>query len=742
MNKSSLNIFNISVFLKTQIFLLPVLFLFYLDNGLNTSDYFLFQGIIVLINVFLQIPIGLISNYISRKKLIIVSYLIYMGRIFLWIFFKGYIVVLLGEIFYAVSKSIFDAVEAPYIYQVLKNENKESNMLKSYSSLNVALCLGTGVASILGVVLYKYCGVKILLLTEFLIINIAVVLTKFIPRTEVNKENYYSLDKFKDASKYIFISGTYLPCILYSGFLAAFSHFFFWSFQPLLKSVSAPVYLFGIIIFVNNAIRALSSCLSEKISDKIKLSTHGLMSFVFNTWAFVVFAIYFYALQRLDLKACIAYILFLCVCIGFQLSFTIRQTSYIQQKSDDNIRGYVASVNMMIMRIFIGLILILPKVFEQEYEMYFMFVVYFIAFLSFGTILLFKFLKSFNFKNIKKSFFVMLFVCVGLFTIFVEKSIASKKVINFSYKGRGDGYVANHVTDELLKRNYRKLIDGKLYKSLHTKVDYNISIIGHFNTLKCNNQNKNSRFNIMWLLHSHLGINSNGIEKKVIIDEYVKELMKHIKKYDAVIVSSKKIYDMLNGKIETPLYYIPQFTDTNYFYPDYDVNSKSKLLFIGFPHFRRIAPFYAINNGLPITMYGCIFKNNNELPGEYIDNNIVRRYYSSAVINLNDTLPSMNELGFISGRIYDVSASGGFIISDYSKGTEEVFGDSVPMYKNEEEFVKLVDFYLRNPRLRLEKAKKAREIALNYTNEKIVTEFEKIFQDLESKETNKFHKNL
>ena len=67
-----LQLFYLSAFLKSQMFLLPVLYLFYLDNGLTTADYFLFQGLIILINVFLQVPAGFIGDKISRKYIILI----------------------------------------------------------------------------------------------------------------------------------------------------------------------------------------------------------------------------------------------------------------------------------------------------------------------------------------------------------------------------------------------------------------------------------------------------------------------------------------------------------------------------------------------------------------------------------------------------------------------------------------------------------------------------------------------
>ena len=45
LKKNPLEIFNVATFLQTQILMLPVLLLFYQENGLTAGDLFLFQGI-------------------------------------------------------------------------------------------------------------------------------------------------------------------------------------------------------------------------------------------------------------------------------------------------------------------------------------------------------------------------------------------------------------------------------------------------------------------------------------------------------------------------------------------------------------------------------------------------------------------------------------------------------------------------------------------------------------------------
>src|SRR3989344_6904557 len=60
----------------------------------------------------------------------------------------------------------------------------------------------------------------------------------------------------------------------------------------------------------------------------------------------------------------------------------------------------------------------------------------------------------------------------------------------------------------------------------------------------------------------------------------------------------------------------------------------------------------------------------------------LRDIYSSAHIVLNDHWSDMKKWGFVNNRIFDVLACGGFIISDFTPGIRELFGQIVVCYQS------------------------------------------------------------
>ena len=186
-------------------------------------------------------------------------------------------------------------------------------------------------------------------------------------------------------------------------------------------------------------------------------------------------------------------------------------------------------------------------------------------------------------------------------------------------------------------------------------------------------------------------------------------------------------------------YFLPQFTLLDEFYNDYKEEYKSRLLYVANRWDKkglRKTIDYALRNNIELDVYGLgwddVLVDDKEAwyKGKQIKNEELRYYYSSADIVLNDTREDMIKEGFISNRIFDATACGAFVISDYIKEIEELYGDSVVMYKNEEEFVKLVNYYLNNKEARLEKAKRAQEITLSkFGSKKVIGEMVDIIEN-------------
>jgi spore maturation protein CgeB len=203
--------------------------------------------------------------------------------------------------------------------------------------------------------------------------------------------------------------------------------------------------------------------------------------------------------------------------------------------------------------------------------------------------------------------------------------------------------------------------------------------------------------------------------------------------FDLIATPAKKTLQDLKSKGYNAVF-VPQFTNPQKFKLEYTEDLKTDLLFVGSNWYERTSVMYALELGYPVDVYGLNWKGtipDKMIKGNYIPNNVLNRYYSSAKIVLNDQADDLASMGLVINRLYDVSATGAFVISKYSPYIEEIFGDSVPMFQTKEDLKNLLDYYLSHPEERQKKAEKAREITLkNYTNKIISNQFQALFQTI------------
>lgn len=192
--------------------------------------------------------------------------------------------------------------------------------------------------------------------------------------------------------------------------------------------------------------------------------------------------------------------------------------------------------------------------------------------------------------------------------------------------------------------------------------------------------------------------------------------------YDIIAVASSSYAKELNNAGIKAIY-IPQYTNPQKFYPDAKEEYKHDILFVGSNWHDRTSLRYAIEEGFDVAVYGYNWQGvvpNEMYKATYIENTKLNQYYSSAKIVLNDHRPDMKEKGFINNRIYDVTATGTMVISDYMPEIKEAYGDTIPMYKNKEELKSLLNYYLNNESERNALAKQAQKITLEkFTNHAI-----------------------
>lgn len=232
--------------------------------------------------------------------------------------------------------------------------------------------------------------------------------------------------------------------------------------------------------------------------------------------------------------------------------------------------------------------------------------------------------------------------------------------------------------------------------------------------------------------------NPDDGRKRVLYLYYVEGLHQEIlREADVVASASRKFISEVVEPAGARAVYVPQFTNPERFKPaDKEADKAYPVLFVGSDHsgFGRKSVDYAVLAGTDLSVFGKFWEKTlrpEVLKGSFIENDDLYRYYANAGIVLNDHREDMLYYGFVSNRIYDVTASGGFVLTDYLPEIEEVYGDSVATYKDYYDFKEKLEYYLAHPEIRAEMAQRARQITLErFTADKTAQIFDGIFKNI------------
>lgn len=372
---------NIALFLRSFLLLSPVMLLFYQENGLTVQTLFLFQGIFYLTSILSEIPVGYISDNISKKDTLLLSLGLFLSAIVLWLFYHGFYVILAGEIIFAISKVMMDNSMSGYLYDYLGENNKSEKMVRYWGYLNFFLACGTAFAALTGTWTFTKFGSHTVLSVEFLLIIISLLLVMSVPNIKSFKREI-KIKNYIRAAKEIYSNQSIRYHIFYSGLLTACSILFVLSFQPLMQNALFPIFMFGVIAFSNHGIRALSGIIAGKFREYIKIQNLIIPLYFLYISAFLMV---FTVLHYKNIIFVTTILILICLIIGCQLLFTILHISRLHQFVGLENRGNLMAINNFVSRSIAAIMLISSKIFIGKLGLEQFYIIAFVIFIIFAS---------------------------------------------------------------------------------------------------------------------------------------------------------------------------------------------------------------------------------------------------------------------------------------------------------------------------------------------------------------------
>lgn len=185
---------------------------------------------------------------------------------------------------------------------------------------------------------------------------------------------------------------------------------------------------------------------------------------------------------------------------------------------------------------------------------------------------------------------------------------------------------------------------------------------------------------------------------------------------DFVFAAGDAFAQRLSSRTSRPVVALHQATDPERFRPGSSGPAHDLLYIANSRGVRRRTIEALAGRRHDVAVYGSGWTpdllGGQQLVEEHVANASLPGYYASAKIVLNDHWPDMAAEGFLSNRLYDVAASGGFVISDAVAGLEQEFDGGIPGFSDDDELEALIVRFLADADQRERLAARSRAAVL------------------------------
>ena len=260
---------------KWLMLFMPIIWLFYAENGLSISDLFIIQGIYSIVIAIIEIPSGYLADIMGRKKAIVLG--TFFGLIGMMVYslsygFNGF---LIAALCLGVGQSFISGSDTALMYDSLVKLKRENEFVKLEGRIVSAGNIAEASAFVIGGLL-----AEVSLRTPFYF-QVVIALIGFLtalflvePNTKEQQEDKNVWSNIWSIIQFSLITNKQLRhYLLFSAIIGAATLSMAWFSQPLFVSLGIEsAFYFGVIGAVLNLIVAVVSFYAYKIEFLFKTS--------------------------------------------------------------------------------------------------------------------------------------------------------------------------------------------------------------------------------------------------------------------------------------------------------------------------------------------------------------------------------------------------------------------------------------------------------------------------------------
>ena len=235
--------------------IMPIITLFYQENGLGMKDVLLLQGVYSVAIVILEIPSGYFADIWGRKNTLIIGSILGVLGFATYSFTAGFWGFLVAELILGIGQSFISGSDSALLYDTLKEEGRENEYVKLEGRVLSIGNFAETIAAIIGGFI-----AEISLRTPFIVQTFIAMIA--VPAAFTLVEPYRKLEiKDRWKSTILTLKNTILKnkemqiLIIFTAFIGTATLTMAWFIQPYLKEIlNLSISEIGITLAVLNLI--------------------------------------------------------------------------------------------------------------------------------------------------------------------------------------------------------------------------------------------------------------------------------------------------------------------------------------------------------------------------------------------------------------------------------------------------------------------------------------------------------
>jgi MFS family permease len=253
---------------------MPVVVLFYLDNGMNMQEIFTLKAIYSVAIVVMEVPSGWMADVWGRKRTLFIGSLLGASGFLIYSFSFGFWAFVVAEIVLGIGHAFVSGADSAMLYDSLKASGKTEKYIKHEGRIASAGNFAEAIAGVVGGLLAAI-SLRTPFYFQFVVAAIAIPAAFTLIEPKIHSiEHIHSIAKMvKNIRNTLANNYNLRISILLSAITGAATLTFAWLVQPYFIEIGLPVEMYGVFWTALNLTVGFSSVFAHRVEVSLGRTT-------------------------------------------------------------------------------------------------------------------------------------------------------------------------------------------------------------------------------------------------------------------------------------------------------------------------------------------------------------------------------------------------------------------------------------------------------------------------------------